>query len=95
MIERHVLFHVRPDKTADFETFFKTQYRPAMSTMPGFVSAELLCRQQSTNWYMMVIRFTNEETAAAWRNSDLHKSLSPSLKSLYYESELEVYDVVA
>lgn len=94
MIERHVLFHVLPDKTREFESFFKTEYKPAMASMRGFVRVELL-RRQETDKYMMVICFDNAEAAAGWRNSELHKSLSPSLKALYTESELTVYDVIA
>ncbi len=42
MIERHVTFHVFPDKGKDFEDLFVEKYRPAMTTMPGFVRVELL-----------------------------------------------------
>jgi heme-degrading monooxygenase HmoA len=94
MIERHVLFHVLPDKTKEFETFFQSQYKPAMSSMPGFVKVELLRRQGTIDQYMMVIGFESAEAAADWRNSDLHKALSPSLKALYSESELDVFDVI-
>ncbi len=95
MIERHVLFHVLPDKTEEFENFFRTQYKTAMASMPGFVRVGLLRKQETPNQYMMVICFESAETAAGWRNSDLHKNLSPSLKALYTESELTVFDVIA
>ena len=36
MIERHVTFHVLPEKTAEFVRLFREEYRPAMATMPGF-----------------------------------------------------------
>jgi hypothetical protein len=43
----------------------------------------------------MVIRFESAETAAAWRDSERHKALSPRLKALYKASQLVVYDFVA
>lgn len=95
MIERHVVFQVLPDKTEEFEAFFRAQYRPAMSTMPGFNKALLLRKQGTTDQYMMVIGFENEELAANWRSSELHKTLSPTLKSFYTDSHLDVFDVIA
>ncbi len=95
MIERHVTFSVFPDKCADFEKFFMEQYRPGMSSMPGFVKVELLREADHASQYQMVIRFESAETAAEWRNSAVHKSLQPAFKSLYSESKLQVYDVIA
>ncbi|MGE5072680.1 MAG: antibiotic biosynthesis monooxygenase family protein [Anaerolineae bacterium] len=95
MIERHVTFSVLPDKCRDFETFFVEQYRPGMSTMPGFVKVELLREAEQTSQYQMVIRFESLETAAEWRNSTVHKGLQPAFKSLYSESTLQVYEVIA
>jgi antibiotic biosynthesis monooxygenase (ABM) superfamily enzyme len=43
----------------------------------------------------MVIRFQSLETAAAWRDSSDHKALSPKIKSLYSESTVQVYEVIA
>lgn len=95
MIERHVTFQVYPDRTDDFVAFFVEQYRPAMSTMPGFVKAELLCQQENSTQYQMSIRFETAEEATAWRNSEIHRSLQPALKALYKDLHLQVYTVVA
>jgi len=95
MIERHVTFQVYPEKTADFIGFFIKTYRPAMASMPGFIKAELLCEQEDPTRYQMVIRFETAEAASHWRNSELHRSLQPGLKTLYKESQLLVYTVVA
>ena len=95
MIERHVTFNVHPGKTDDFEQFFASEYRPAMASMPGFVKVELLREQEDRQKYQMVIRFETAETAAAWRESNLHKALSPKIKPLYSDSQLIVYDVMA
>jgi antibiotic biosynthesis monooxygenase (ABM) superfamily enzyme len=43
----------------------------------------------------MVIRFQSLEMAAAWRDSDDHKALSPKIKALYKESTVQVYEVIA
>lgn len=95
MIERHVSFNVLPGKEEAFERLFVQEYRPAMSRMPGFVRAELLRDQEDLTQYRMVIRFQSLETAANWRNSDLHQALQPKLKAFYNGSSLKIYDVVA
>ena len=95
MIERHVTFNVYPDKGKEFEEFFVTKYRPAMSAMRGFQKVELLREADQASQYEMVIRFDSVETAAEWRDSAAHKSLQPVIKALYSESKLQVYDVIA
>ena len=95
MIERHVTFNVLPGKERAFERLFVEEYRPAMSSMPGFVRVELLREQEDPTQYQMVIRFESLETAANWRNSDQHQALRPKIKALYKGSSLKVYDLVA
>lgn len=95
MIERHVTFNVYSDKTDEFEKLFVAEYRPAMSSMAGFVKVELLCEQEDPTRYQMIIRFETAETAAAWRNSIAHQSLQPKIKRLYKDSTLQVYEVIA
>ncbi len=95
MIERHVTFNVIPGKEKDFETLFKTEYAVAMSRQPGFVSVTLLKEHEKESVFQMVIRFQSLETAAAWRDSAEHKTLSPKIKSLYKESIVQVYEVIA
>ena len=82
-------------KTKEFELLFTNEYRTAMASMPGFVKVELLREQESPTQYQMVIRFESLETAAGWRNSDLHLALKPKIKALYAGSRLEVYEVIA
>jgi antibiotic biosynthesis monooxygenase (ABM) superfamily enzyme len=94
MIERHVTFNVMPGKEKDFETLFKTEYAAAMSRQPGFVSVALLREHEKEAVFQMVIRFQSLETAAAWRDSAEHKTLSPKIKSLYKESIVQVYEVI-
>ncbi len=95
MIERHVMFNVISGKERDFETLFKEAYSIAMSKQPGFVSVTLLKEHEKDVIYQMVIRFQSLETAAAWRDSDGHKALSPKIKALYKESTVQVYEVIA
>ncbi len=66
-----------------------------MAAMPGFVQVELLREQDDLSQYQMVIRFETIETAAGWRNSDVHQALKPEIKALYDGSKLQVYDVIA
>jgi antibiotic biosynthesis monooxygenase (ABM) superfamily enzyme len=95
MIERHVTFNVIPGKEKDFETLFKEEYSIAMSKQPGFASVVLLKEHEKEAIYQMVIRFQSFETAAAWRDSPDHKALSPRIKTLYTESTVQVYEVIA
>jgi heme-degrading monooxygenase HmoA len=94
MIERHVTFHVLPDKGEEFARFFEQEYRPAMAKTKGFVKAELLQDAENEKDYMMILRFESLESAAAWRESDIHQKLKPNLKSLYQGSELIVLKVI-
>ncbi len=94
MIERHVVFHVLPDKSAEFERFFESEYAQAMAKQPGFCSALLLRPVESGDERMMVLRFEGLEAAQSWRESAEHQRLSPRLKSLYQGSEVRVFDVV-
>lgn len=95
MIERHVTFNVTPGKEGDFKTFFKEEYSVAMSKQPGFISVTLLKEHEKEAVYQMVIRFQSLEMAAAWRDSDDHKALSPKIKALYKESTVQVYEAIA
>ena len=94
MIERHITFAVRPDRTGDFERFFADEYRPAMAGTPGFLGAELLREADSATRYQMVLRFADAEGSAAWRNSEVHRSLQPSLEALHTGMEIQGYEVV-
>jgi heme-degrading monooxygenase HmoA len=95
MIERHVTFEVLPEHEIDFERLFVDEYRPAMSSMPGFEKVELLRDTEHPSQYQMVIRFDTPENAATWRASEAHKAIQPRIKALYSGSNLSVYDVVA
>lgn len=95
MIERHVTFEVIDGKADAFEQFFMEKYRPAMSTMAGFVRLELLRSYDNPLSYMMLIRFETLETAAGWRASPEHQALSPTIKSMYTASTVQVFQVVA
>ena len=95
MIERHVTFNVIPGQEREFENLFKREYGLAMSKQRGFVSVTLLKEHEKEAVYQMVIRFQTLETAAAWRDSEDHKALSPKIKALYTNSTVQVYELVA
>jgi len=95
MIERQVHFSVHPEKTAEFENFFRGEYRPAMARSAGFISVELLADPSEPGCYQMAIRFADQPSSDAWRASDDHKGLSPRLKELVSGIQASVYEVVA
>lgn len=95
MIERHITFNVLPDKTSEFERFMTTEYTHAMAKSTGFIQMSLLREAEHPEHYQMVLRFTNAEAAAGWRNSQVHQALQPRLKSLHTGMDIIVYQVVA
>ncbi len=95
MIERHVTYNVISGKGQELESLFKDVYSVAMSKQPGFVSVTFLKEHEKEAVYQMVIRFQTLEAAAAWRDSDDHKALSPKIKALYKESTVQIYEVVS
>jgi len=94
MIERHVTFHVLPNRADEFTRFFEEEYRPALAETEGFLKAELLQDMERDRDYMMVLRFESIDAAASWRASSSHEELKPHLKSLYDGSGLKVLEVV-
>lgn len=94
MIERHVSFDVHEGKGPHFEAFLHEKYLPAMRAQPGFESAHLLQEQERPNRYELVLRFASLEEAAAWRASQVHRELSPTLKSFYSSSQVCVFRVI-
>jgi heme-degrading monooxygenase HmoA len=94
-VERHVTFHVSPDKVEEFEQFFQDEYRPAMANTTSFIKAELLKDKENPQDLQMVLRFESSEAAGNWRASDSHAALKPHLKSLYDGSDLKVYEFIA
>lgn len=95
MIERHITFNVRADRTAEFERFFAEDYRPAMAAAPGFVRVELLREIEAPARYQMVLRWRDVEAATGWRTSPVHEALQPALTALFSTNEITAYEVVA
>jgi len=95
MIERHVSFNVHPDRTGDFEEFFVDQYRPPVLAMPGLIECSLLREADRPERYQMVFRWLTADDAAAWRNSEVHQGLQPTLNSLHSGMEIVAYAKVA
>ena len=95
MIERHLTFNVIPARALEFEGFFADTYGPAMSSVPGFVRADLVRETKNPARYRMMYRFQDAASAAAWRSSQEHDRLQPSLNAMHVGSEVTAYDVVA
>ncbi len=95
MIERHITFDVLPGRTDAFEQFFAETYRPAMTTSPGFVGADLLREADRPTHYQMVLRWQDGESAAGWRTSPVHQGLQPELESLHSGMEIVAYVVIS
>lgn len=95
MIERHVTFDVLPERTADFERFFRERYRPAVQHMPGLIECLLLRESESPLRYQMVFRWQGAADAAAWRTSEAHQGLQPELGAMNSGMTIVAYSSVA
>jgi len=88
MVVRQVSFDVAPESRGDFETFWKTEYLPAMARQSGFVAARLLKSCAVANIYQMELEFESEEASASWRANSDHESLKPKFKRFVPNSAL-------
>ena len=95
MIERHISFAVLADKTTDFERFFVEDYRPPVLLLPGLIECSLLREAERPDRYQMVFRWETAEHAAAWRTSEAHVALQPTLSSLHAGMEIVAFAKVA
>jgi heme-degrading monooxygenase HmoA len=95
MIERHVSFAVKPDRTADFERFFTERYRPPVLELPGLIECSLLREAERPERYQMVFRWESAEQAVAWRTNPVHQALQPELTELHEGMEIVAYAKVA
>jgi heme-degrading monooxygenase HmoA len=95
VIERHLTYAVNSGAEEAFEAFIKEEYAPIMCRTPGFVRVTLLREMEVPTSYHMVIVFESAERAAEWRASVAHRALSPRLKSMFSQSQIVAYQVVA
>ena len=91
MIERHITYTVSPDKTAEFERFMAQEYRPPAMTMAGIIECSLLREAEHPDRYQMVFRWEKGEDAVAWRTSEAHRALQPTLEALNSGMEIVAY----
>jgi heme-degrading monooxygenase HmoA len=94
MIERHLTFQVHPERSADFERFFRDIYAPRVAASPGFVAVGLL-REVDSPRYQMTMRWRDGEAAVTWRTSEVHRALQPELDDLHAGMEVVAYEVLA
>jgi heme-degrading monooxygenase HmoA len=94
MIERHVTFDVLPERTGDFERFFSDQYLPAVQRMPGLIECLLLRETENPLRYQMVFRWQSADDAVAWRTSDVHQALQPTLGAMNSSMTIVAYSSV-
>jgi antibiotic biosynthesis monooxygenase (ABM) superfamily enzyme len=81
MIVRQVTLKIEPRLQAEFVSFWKNEYRAAMSRQPGFLAARLLKVAGTDDELQLELEFDGERQASAWRASPEHARLSPRLKS--------------
>jgi heme-degrading monooxygenase HmoA len=95
VIVRQVTLKVPADRQEEFTAFWRADYREALSRQPGFVGARLLKAADAADELQMMLEFTSEEQAAAWRASPDHARLGPLLKSYSPVLALKVFTPLA
>jgi len=95
MIERHISFEVKPDRTDAFERFFTDEYRPPALGFAGLIELSLLREAESATHYQMVFRWDAPEDAVAWRESEVHQALQPALSDLHDGMVISAFTKVA
>ncbi len=95
MIVRQVTLKVPVDRQEEFASFWRTEYREAMSRQPGFVGARLFKAADAADELQIMLEFASEEQAAAWRASPDHARLGPRLKAYSPVLALKVLSPVA
>lgn len=91
MIERHIKFAVTSEGVDGFKQFVENKYFPAASETEGYVSGRLL-RPSDGGEILMVLQFEDADASARWRESEVHESLQPELKSLHSGMEIQGYE---
>jgi antibiotic biosynthesis monooxygenase (ABM) superfamily enzyme len=81
VIVRQVTLKVQLDQQPELVSFWRDEYRAAMSRQPGFLDARLLKVAGVDDELQMELEFAGEEEAAAWRASPNHARLGPRLKA--------------
>ena len=95
MIVRQVKLKVAAERQEEFTTFWRTEYREAMSRQPGFVAARLFRVAEGGDELQMMLEFASEAEAEAWRASPEHARLGPRLKAYSPVLALEVLTPLA
>lgn len=95
MIERHVSYEVPAEKAPEFERFFAERYRPPVLDMPGLIECILLRQSDDATRYQMVFRWETADNAAAWRTSEVHQALQPTLSALVSGLQIVAFNKVA
>jgi hypothetical protein len=81
VIVRQVTLKVPLERQPELLSFFRDEYRAAMSRQPGFLGARLLKVEGVDDELQIELEFAGEEEAKAWRATADHARLSPRLKA--------------
>jgi heme-degrading monooxygenase HmoA len=75
-----VELQVRDGEEEGVEETFRSTFRPAISSQPGFTSVRLLRPVEPGKW-VLEIEFVDEPSRLTWVASDLHQEVWPQIEA--------------
>ena len=75
MVALHVDLQLKPGMGPELEKTFRDDFRPAISSQPGFFGVALLQSTSEADCYRLVIEFQSEELRLNWVATDLHQDV--------------------
>lgn len=83
MILEVAILDVKPNLSSEFETAFKTA-STIIATMPGYVSHELQCCMETSNRYILLVRWQRlEDHTLGFRQSSQYQEWRSLLHHFY------------
>ncbi len=79
MIQLHVDLFVDPNRESELKENYQRIFAPAIREQPGFLDVQLLVREGSGPWRLVVV-FETEEQRQAWVATDAHSRAWPAIE---------------
>lgn len=82
---------VRPGAERTLQSAYVSEFRPAISSQPGFEQVELLQPAEGGHW-LLEIRFADEPARLRWVATDLHQKVWPLIDNCCDQATPVVYE---
>jgi heme-degrading monooxygenase HmoA len=92
-MELHIWLTAKSGQEAALERTFREVFYPAVSRQPGFRTA-LMVRKPNTSQYTVRLSFDTEEQRVQWVKTDEHQKAWPALSSHCEEPKYDGFAVI-